>query len=80
MIMGMRDVAALVPIRSLASYDDADSGVLQRSLRRRRMYKGCRHCFTRLIARNRRRYGGYIVHMGVVVIFAALRDWRQERV
>jgi cytochrome c-type biogenesis protein CcmF len=27
--------------------------------------------FMRLIARNRRRYGGYIVHMGIVVIFAA---------
>jgi cytochrome c-type biogenesis protein CcmF len=27
--------------------------------------------FPRLIARNRRRYGGYIVHVGVVVIFAA---------
>ncbi len=27
--------------------------------------------FPRLIARNRRRYGGYIVHLGVVVIFAA---------
>jgi cytochrome c-type biogenesis protein CcmF len=25
----------------------------------------------RLIARNRRRYGGYIVHLGVVVVFAA---------
>ena len=25
----------------------------------------------RLIARNRRRYGGYIVHAGVVVVFAA---------
>jgi cytochrome c-type biogenesis protein CcmF len=27
--------------------------------------------FGRLVARNRRRYGGYIVHMGVVVVFAA---------
>ncbi|MDQ6716727.1 MAG: heme lyase CcmF/NrfE family subunit [Gemmatimonadota bacterium] len=27
--------------------------------------------FPRLIARNRRRYGGYIVHVGIVVIFAA---------
>jgi cytochrome c-type biogenesis protein CcmF len=27
--------------------------------------------FPRLIARNRRRYGGYIVHVGVVVVFAA---------
>jgi cytochrome c-type biogenesis protein CcmF len=27
--------------------------------------------FTRLIARNRRRYGGYIVHAGIVMLFAA---------
>ena len=27
--------------------------------------------FVRLIARNRRRYGGYIVHVGVVLLFAA---------
>ncbi len=27
--------------------------------------------FVRLIARNRRRYGGYIVHAGIVIIFAA---------
>ncbi len=27
--------------------------------------------FTRLIARNRRRYGGYIVHAGIVLLFAA---------
>jgi cytochrome c-type biogenesis protein CcmF len=26
--------------------------------------------FARLVARNRRRYGGYIVHMGVVVVFS----------
>ncbi|HVF40145.1 MAG TPA: heme lyase CcmF/NrfE family subunit [Gemmatimonadaceae bacterium] len=39
---------------------------------RRRMYsEGIPVAFARLIARNRRRYGGYIVHMGIVVIFAA---------
>jgi cytochrome c-type biogenesis protein CcmF len=39
---------------------------------RQRMYsEGAGTAFIRLIARNRRRYGGYIVHMGVVVIFAA---------
>ena len=27
--------------------------------------------FTRLVARNRRRYGGYIVHAGIVLLFAA---------
>ncbi|HEX6573731.1 MAG TPA: cytochrome c biogenesis protein CcsA, partial [Gemmatimonadaceae bacterium] len=38
---------------------------------RRRMYSESPvHAFARLISRNRRRYGGYIVHMGVVVVFA----------
>jgi cytochrome c-type biogenesis protein CcmF len=39
---------------------------------RHRMYGESRViALPRLIARNRRRYGGYIVHVGVVVIFAA---------
>jgi len=39
---------------------------------RRRMYgEAVVSAFSRLISRNRRRYGGYIVHMGVVVVFAA---------
>ena len=39
---------------------------------RRRMYgESLARAFARLIARNRRRYGGYIVHVGVVVLFIA---------
>jgi cytochrome c-type biogenesis protein CcmF len=39
---------------------------------RRRMYsEGLFQASTRLIGRNRRRYGGYIVHFGVVVLFCA---------
>jgi cytochrome c-type biogenesis protein CcmF len=39
---------------------------------RRRMYsEGFFAAFFRLIGRNRRRYGGYIVHFGVVVLFCA---------
>jgi cytochrome c-type biogenesis protein CcmF len=39
---------------------------------RRRMYgEALPQAFARLIARNRRRYGGYIVHVGVVVLFVA---------
>ena len=33
----------------------------------------------RLVARNRRRYGGYIVHVGVVVIFAAFAGMAFKR-
>jgi cytochrome c-type biogenesis protein CcmF len=39
---------------------------------RHRMYGESRLiALPRLVARNRRRYGGYIVHLGVVVVFAA---------
>lgn len=39
---------------------------------RRRMYgENGVVAFARLIARNRRRYGGYIVHAGIVMVFAA---------
>ena len=39
---------------------------------RRRMYgESLPRALARLIARNRRRYGGYIVHVGVVVLFIA---------
>jgi cytochrome c-type biogenesis protein CcmF len=39
---------------------------------RRRMYgEAAVVALSRLIGRNRRRYGGYVVHMGVVVVFAA---------
>ena len=38
--------------------------------------------FVRLISKNRRRYGGYIVHLGVIMIFVAITGtsaFRQER-
>ena len=39
---------------------------------RRSMYdESAVTAFGRLVARNRRRYGGYIVHAGIVIIFAA---------
>jgi cytochrome c-type biogenesis protein CcmF len=70
---GMRNVYALISY-TLAGF--VASTILQE------FYKGvvARHsmygesflvAFTRLIVRNRRRYGGYIVHAGIVIIFAA---------
>jgi len=39
---------------------------------RRKMYgEGVPMALVRLVARNRRRYGGYIVHAGIVILFAA---------
>jgi cytochrome c-type biogenesis protein CcmF len=47
---------------------------------RHRMYGESRLvALPRLVARNRRRYGGYIVHFGVVVIFAAFAGMAFKR-
>src|SRR5687768_1245191 len=47
---------------------------------RHRMYGEARLvALPRLVARNRRRYGGYIVHLGVVVIFAAFAGMAFKR-
>jgi cytochrome c-type biogenesis protein CcmF len=66
---GMRDFHALVAL-SLGGF--VTGTVLQEFTRgtvaRRRMYhESWLTAFRRLIARNRRRYGGYIVHAGIVV-------------
>ena len=48
---------------------------------RRRMYgERAVVAFVRLVGRNRRRYGGYIVHAGIVVLFAAFAglNFRKE--
>ena len=34
--------------------------------------------FRHLVARNRRRYGGYIVHAGIVMLFAAFAGWHSS--
>ncbi|HJR64398.1 MAG TPA: heme lyase CcmF/NrfE family subunit [Gemmatimonadaceae bacterium] len=71
--LGMRDAYALTAY-VLAGF--VMGTVLQEFRKgvgaRRRMYgEGWVHALLRLIARNRRRYGGYIVHVGIVVLFAA---------
>ncbi|HEY8164740.1 MAG TPA: heme lyase CcmF/NrfE family subunit [Gemmatimonadaceae bacterium] len=73
MAIGMRELAAVVSY-SLAAF--VTGTILQEFYKgtwaRRRMYgEAAATAFSRLIGRNRRRYGGYIVHMGVVVIFVA---------
>jgi cytochrome c-type biogenesis protein CcmF len=73
LIFGMRDVAAIIAY-AFAAF--VAMTVVQEFYKgigaRRRMYgEAVLQAFTRLVARNRRRYGGYIVHMGVVVIFCA---------
>jgi cytochrome c-type biogenesis protein CcmF len=71
--LGMRDGYALVAY-VLAGF--VMTTILQEFHKgvgaRRRMYgENVATAFYRLVTRNRRRYGGYIVHVGVVVLFAA---------
>ncbi len=73
LVFGMRDVPAILAysfagLVTMTIVQEFYKGVGAR----RRMYgEQVLPAFARLIARNRRRYGGYIVHMGIVVIFAA---------
>ena len=70
---GMRDAYALVAY-TLAGFVAATIGQeFQKGISARRGIHGesLPIATVRLIARNRRRYGGYIVHAGIVVLFAA---------
>jgi cytochrome c-type biogenesis protein CcmF len=73
LILGMRDVAAIIAYSFAAFVAMTLTQEFYKGVgARRRMYsEGVLTAFNRLVARNRRRYGGYIVHMGIVVIFAA---------
>ena len=71
--LGMRDGYALVSY-TLAGFVATTIGqefVKGVGARRRMHGEAVPIALARLIARNRRRYGGYIVHFGVVVLFAA---------
>ncbi len=73
LLFGMRDIPAVIAYTfagfvAMTVIQEFYKGVNAR----RKMYdESVAPAFTRLVARNRRRYGGYIVHMGIVVIFAA---------
>ncbi len=73
LVAGMRDPYPLVAL-SLGGFvlgtvvQEFARGV---AARHRQYGEGWWLAFGRLIARNRRRYGGYIVHVGIVVLFIA---------
>lgn len=72
-IFGMRDVAAII---SYAFASLVLATIVQEFYKgigaRKRMYgEDNGQAVVRLVARNRRRYGGYIVHLGILVMFAA---------
>jgi len=47
--------------------------------RRRMHHESALRAFSRLIARNRRRYGGYIVHAGILIYFVAFAGYAFKR-
>ncbi|MFL5461028.1 MAG: heme lyase CcmF/NrfE family subunit [Gemmatimonadales bacterium] len=70
---GMRDFYALVAL-ALAGFVAGTIGQeFYRGIRARRRMHGeaAPLAFVRLIGRNRRRYGGYIVHAGILIYFVA---------
>ena len=71
--LGMRDGYALVAYMLAAFVTGTIVQEFARGTRARRSMYGeaAPKAFIRLIARNRRRYGGYIVHAGIVLMFAA---------
>src|SRR5215218_2405687 len=80
---GMRDFYALVAL-ALAGFVAGTIGQeFYRGIRARRRMHGesAALAFGRLIGRNRRRYGGYIVHAGILIYFVAFAGmaFKQER-
>src|SRR4029078_13291202 len=71
--LGMRDVYALVAYALCGFVTGTIVQEFYKGIRARQSIHG-EAIFTglvRLVARNRRRYGGYIVHAGIVMLFAA---------
>jgi cytochrome c-type biogenesis protein CcmF len=73
LLAGMRDPYPVVALALGGFVLGTISQEFWRGIRaRRRMHgEGPGHAFLQLIARNRRRYGGYIVHTAIVIYFVA---------
>jgi cytochrome c-type biogenesis protein CcmF len=73
LIAGMRSVYALVAYTLAAFVTATIVQEFHKGVGARRSIHGenLALAFVRLVARNRRRYGGYIVHAGIVLLFAA---------
>src|SRR4026209_497932 len=70
---GMRDFYALVALALAGFVAGTIAQEFYRGIRARRRMHGesVPVAFSRLIGRNRRRYGGYLVHAGIVIYFVA---------
>ena len=71
--LGMRDVYALIAYLLCGFVTGTIVQEFYKGIRARQSIHGesVFTGFVRLVARNRRRYGGYIVHAGIVMLFAA---------
>lgn len=72
-VLGMRKTNALVAYFLAAFVAATITQEFSKGISARRSIHGesFPRAFVRLVARNRRRYGGYIVHAGIVLLFAA---------
>jgi cytochrome c-type biogenesis protein CcmF len=70
---GMRTMSAIIAYAFAAFVSATILQEFYKGVRARRSMYGeaAPRAFVRLVARNRRRYGGYIVHAGIVIIFCA---------
>jgi cytochrome c-type biogenesis protein CcmF len=70
---GMRTMSAIIAYAFAAFVSATILQEFYKGVRARRSMYGeaTPRAFVRLVARNRRRYGGYIVHAGIVIIFCA---------
>jgi cytochrome c-type biogenesis protein CcmF len=83
LVAGVRDFHATVAISLAGFVAGTIAQEFHRGVRARRRMHGESPAlaFARLISRNRRRYGGYIVHLGVLIYFVAFSGmaFRRER-
>jgi cytochrome c-type biogenesis protein CcmF len=78
---GMRDFYALCALALAGFVGGTIVQEFYRGVRARRRMHGesAAAAFARLIARNRRRYGGYIVHAGILIYFVAFSGMAFQR-
>ena len=83
MILGIRDFHALMALGLAGFVAGTIVQEFSRGVRARRRMHGesVPFAFARLIGRNRRRYGGYIVHVGILIYFVAFAGmvFKRER-
>jgi cytochrome c-type biogenesis protein CcmF len=79
--LGLRDLYAVVALAFAGFVVGTIVQEFYRGVRARRRMHGesIPSAFARLIARNRRRYGGYIVHAGIVIYFVAFAGMAFKR-